>query len=106
MSLSRPPAVHGRLTSPSRPPTAITDLRVLAPDLLRTRAAQSSKAVWKTLEPASDVMPKMSFSQEKLAYIPPAPGTIPTKHRNTKGIFGQFVDKAIRLKVQTLEPKP
>mmetsp|Transcript_29265 Transcript_29265/g.73050 ORF Transcript_29265/g.73050 Transcript_29265/m.73050 type:complete len:88 (-) Transcript_29265:2008-2271(-) len=68
-------------------------------DLLRTRAAQSSKAVWKTLEPASDVMPKMSFSQEKLAYIPPAPGTIPTKHRNTKGIFGQFVDKAIRLKV-------
>jgi hypothetical protein len=44
-------------------------------------------------------MPKQSYSQEKLAYIPPAPGTIPTKHRNTKGVFGPFLDKAIRLKV-------
>eukprot|EP00227_Mantoniella_beaufortii_P011642 CAMPEP_0197575406 /NCGR_PEP_ID=MMETSP1326-20131121/816_1 /TAXON_ID=1155430 /ORGANISM="Genus nov. species nov., Strain RCC2288" /LENGTH=88 /DNA_ID=CAMNT_0043138167 /DNA_START=123 /DNA_END=389 /DNA_ORIENTATION=- len=68
-------------------------------DLLRARAYQSNKAVWKTLEPESDAFPKQSYSQEKLAYIPPAPGTVSTKHRNTKGIFGQFVDKAIRLKV-------
>jgi hypothetical protein len=36
------------------------------------------------VEPASDAMPKMSYSQEKMAYIPPAEGTIPTRHRNTK----------------------
>lgn len=68
-------------------------------ELLRTRAAQSNKAVWKTLEPEVDHMPKMSYGQEKLAYIPPAPGTIPTKFRNKQGVFGQFVDKAIKLKV-------
>lgn len=67
--------------------------------MLRTRAAQSNRAVWKLVEPEVDHVPKQSYSQEKLAYIPPAPGTIPTKHRNTKGVFGQFVDKAIRLKV-------
>ena len=39
-------------------------------------------------------MPKMSYSQEKMAYIPPAEGTIPTRHRNTKGVFGSFLDKA------------
>ena len=32
-------------------------------DLLRARAYQSNKAVWKTLEPESDSFPKQSYSQ-------------------------------------------
>lgn len=65
----------------------------------RALATQRNRAVWKEIEPEHDHFPTMSYSQHKLAYIPPAPGTTPTKHRKKSGDFGQFVDKAIKLKV-------
>ena len=67
--------------------------------LRRTQASDRTRAVWKELEPAHDPFPKMSYGQEKLAYVPPAPGTTPTKHRKSSGDFGGFVDKAIKLKI-------
>ena len=42
--------------------------------------------------------PTMSYSQEKLAYYPPAAGTIPTKFRRNSGEFVKFADRAIQLK--------
>eukprot|EP00218_Dolichomastix_sp_CCMP3274_P006736 CAMPEP_0170144516 /NCGR_PEP_ID=MMETSP0033_2-20121228/14144_1 /TAXON_ID=195969 /ORGANISM="Dolichomastix tenuilepis, Strain CCMP3274" /LENGTH=84 /DNA_ID=CAMNT_0010381021 /DNA_START=51 /DNA_END=305 /DNA_ORIENTATION=+ len=63
------------------------------------QAERSLRASWKMLTPDKDVTPQMSYSQEKLQYIPPAEGTIPTKHRFNSGAFGQYLDKAVKLKV-------
>jgi hypothetical protein len=41
----------------------------------------------------------MSVSQELMAYIPPAPGTTPTKHRRKGAEFSGYVDKAVKLNV-------
>ena len=42
---------------------------------------------------------RTSVSQEEHAYIEPAAGTIPTKFRYASGVFGQYIDKAVKLKV-------
>jgi hypothetical protein len=62
-------------------------------------AAMSPRAVWKEIEPDFDRTPQMSFSQEQMAYIPPAPGTTPTKHRRNGAEFSGYVDKAVKLNV-------
>lgn len=80
--------------SPARPGETL--------DLATRRAAavaMSPRAVWKAIEPDFDRTPQMSFSQEKMAYIPPAPGTTPTKHRRNGAEFSGYVDKAIKLNV-------
>ena len=61
--------------------------------------AMSPRAVWKEIEPDFDRTPQMSFSQEQMAYIPPAPGTTPTKHRRNGAEFSGYVDKAVKLNV-------
>jgi hypothetical protein len=55
--------------------------------------------VWKYIAPENDVTPTWSYGQEKLAYYPPAPGTIDTKHRKQSGEFMQFANKALMLGV-------
>jgi hypothetical protein len=80
--------------SPARPGETL--------DLATRRAAavaMSPRAVWKAIEPDFDRTPQMSFSQEKMAYIPPAPGTTPTKHRRNGAEFSGYVDKAVKLNV-------
>eukprot|EP00240_Pyramimonas_obovata_P008076 CAMPEP_0118929624 /NCGR_PEP_ID=MMETSP1169-20130426/6569_1 /TAXON_ID=36882 /ORGANISM="Pyramimonas obovata, Strain CCMP722" /LENGTH=91 /DNA_ID=CAMNT_0006871855 /DNA_START=82 /DNA_END=357 /DNA_ORIENTATION=- len=68
---------------------------------LRLRAAgrESLRAAWKTCQPEKDHTPKISYSQELMLYVPPAPGTIPTHHRIVKGDFMEFVEKAVQLNV-------
>lgn len=56
-----------------------------------------NRAVWKYIAPENDVTPTWSYGQEKLAYYPPAPGTVDTKHRMKSGEFVQFVNKALEL---------
>mmetsp|Transcript_22622 Transcript_22622/g.27304 ORF Transcript_22622/g.27304 Transcript_22622/m.27304 type:complete len:84 (+) Transcript_22622:151-402(+) len=66
---------------------------------MNTRAAKALNSTWKHFNPEVDHTPKMSTSQELLAYIPPAEDTVPTGYRIPKGVFGQYLDKAVRLKV-------
>ncbi len=65
----------------------------------RTLAQSSPRAVWRQIEPDANPTPTMSYSQEKMAYIPPAPGTTPTKHRRRTEEFTGYVDKAVKLNV-------
>ena len=67
-------------------------------DLRRTMARERLNASWKQVAPEHDSTPTMSYSQEKLAYYPPAPGTTPTKFRRNSGEFLKFADRAIQLK--------
>ena len=67
-------------------------------DLRRTMARERLNASWKQVAPEHDSTPTMSYSQEKLAYYPPAAGTIPTKFRRNSGEFVKFADRAIQLK--------
>jgi len=67
-------------------------------DLRRTMARERLNASWKQVAPEHDSTPTMSYSQEKLAYYPPAPGTTPTKFRRNSGEFVKFADRAIQLK--------
>ena len=66
---------------------------------VNSRATKSLQAHWKTVAPDLDSTPTWSVSQEKLAYIPPAEGTVPTSFRYKRGVFGAYLDKAVRLKV-------
>ena len=68
-------------------------------DRRRAVAKESLTAVWKQIEPDANPTPTMSFSQHKMAYIPPAPGTTPTKHRRRTEEFTGYIDKALRLNV-------
>ena len=65
--------------------------------LRRTQASDRTRAVWKELEPAHDPFPKMSYGQEKLAYVPPAPGTTPTKHRKSSKNQRFFFSRCLTL---------
>ena len=67
-------------------------------DLRRTMARERLNASWKQVAPEHDSTPTMSYSQEKLAYYPPAAVTIPTKFRRNSGEFVKFADRAIQLK--------
>ena len=56
-------------------------------------------AAWKILDDKEDPMYTKSYSQSLLDYIPPAEGTVPTEHRHPRGQFGEYLNKAIQLKV-------
>mmetsp|Transcript_18475 Transcript_18475/g.31053 ORF Transcript_18475/g.31053 Transcript_18475/m.31053 type:complete len:91 (-) Transcript_18475:262-534(-) len=66
---------------------------------LRASGREALRAEWKTCMPENDPTPKISYTQELMMYIPPAPGTIPTHHRMKKGEFKEFMEKAVRLNV-------
>jgi hypothetical protein len=68
-------------------------------ELRKAEAEKRNRAVWKYIAPENDVTPTWSYGQEKLAYYPPAPGTIDTKHRKQSGEFMQFANKALMLGV-------
>jgi len=67
--------------------------------MLRLRAKKSVTAAWKILDDKEDPMYTKSYSQSLLDYIPPAEGTVPTEHRHPRGQFGEYLNKAIQLKV-------
>eukprot|EP00232_Nephroselmis_pyriformis_P020855 CAMPEP_0182865660 /NCGR_PEP_ID=MMETSP0034_2-20130328/7805_1 /TAXON_ID=156128 /ORGANISM="Nephroselmis pyriformis, Strain CCMP717" /LENGTH=86 /DNA_ID=CAMNT_0024997971 /DNA_START=67 /DNA_END=327 /DNA_ORIENTATION=+ len=67
---------------------------------LTARAEKTMQAApWKSQARAVDHTPRMSVGQQKLMYIAPAEGTIPSEFRNQKGIFASFLDKAVELNV-------
>ncbi|KAK3280910.1 hypothetical protein CYMTET_11275 [Cymbomonas tetramitiformis] len=74
-------------------------LEEIEQELRKEAARKTLNTTWKHYNPEIDKTPKISVSQEKLAYIPPAEGTIPTEHRMAKGVFGIYLDKAVKLKV-------
>lgn len=93
---------HGRqslaLTVPNTPSAMSLQNTSEMDDLRRTMARERLNASWKQVAPEHDSTPTMSYSQEKLAYYPPAPGTTPTKFRKNSGEFVKFADRAIQLK--------
>lgn len=93
---------HGRqsiaLTVPNTPSAMSLQNTSEMDDLRRTMARERLNASWKQVAPEHDSTPTMSYSQEKLAYYPPAPGTTPTKFRRNSGEFVKFADRAIQLK--------
>mmetsp|Transcript_18371 Transcript_18371/g.34968 ORF Transcript_18371/g.34968 Transcript_18371/m.34968 type:complete len:85 (-) Transcript_18371:194-448(-) len=68
-------------------------------DARRAAGAKAMNASWKMMSKEEDPTPKISYSQELMGYIPPAEGSIPTHFRYMKSEFGEYLNKAVQLKV-------
>mmetsp|Transcript_12739 Transcript_12739/g.17398 ORF Transcript_12739/g.17398 Transcript_12739/m.17398 type:complete len:86 (-) Transcript_12739:238-495(-) len=67
--------------------------------MIREAGKKAVNASWKMMDANQDPTPRISYSQELSAYIPPAEGTIPTQYRYQKSEFGEYLNKAVQLKV-------